>query len=329
MRTRLIFWLCFISFVGGLLWHIESNRLPCQKPITYRIGTFDRQFGITQTSFLEALAEAERPWEEVLGRNLFQYDMAASFQINLVFDERQARTQAQQQLASHLADNIEDRNSITASYQVLLEQYQKANRVYESARIDFENQVSTYNAAVASWNESDRTDEDELERLQRQAKALEKQAQALEEKRQSINVLVPQVNALAHSEQQKVSEYNREITNFTEHYGTGGEFEQGLYTGTGIDIYQFDDKSHLRAVLVHELGHALALDHATNPQSIMYPLLQEQTLEPLKLSAEDTAALRTQCERTTFDQIRQDFGTWVTFWQTLLTGSTKAASTIP
>lgn len=329
MLTRLIFWLLFLSVLGGGIWYVETTRLPCQTPLHYRLGQFDSQFGISQASFLRASSQAESLWENSLGRELFVYDPEASFSMNLVFDERQARTQAAQALESSLSANAKDRSSIAASYQSLTEQYQKANQAYEKALVNFEQQLAAYNAAVAKWNASDRTDEGTLKQLKQEEQELRSESSAVEEKRQQVNRLVPQVNALARSEQQKVNEYNRELTNFTEHYGTGGEFEQGLYTGTEINIYQFDDLSHLRAVLVHELGHALALDHTTNPQSIMYPLLQEQTLEPLRLSADDVLALRTQCERSTLDQIEQDFGAWVSFWRTLLVGPTKATSTSP
>jgi len=326
MLNRLLFWIIFLLVVGGAVWSIEAARLPCQTPISYRVGQFDPNFGISQAEFLKTIREAEAVWEKDLGRELFIYDSGAQFPINLVFDERQERTKAQEQLEAKLAANAEDRSTIASSYQSLADQYERANRAYEVALVEYERKLAAYNRSVAEWNASDRTNEAELKEVRNEEKELRRQSQNLEEQRQSINALVPKVNALARSEQEKVNEYNAQVADFADHYGTGGEFEQGLYTGTEINIYQFDDVNHLRAVLVHELGHALALDHVNNPRSLMYPLLKDQVLVPLTLSAEDRTVLRTECQRSTSDQIKQDFQKWLDFWQVIFRGASNEVS---
>lgn len=321
MFGRLAFWILFLGVIGSGIWYFEGVRIPCRTPLHYSLGQFDPQFGISQADFLAAISDARELWEKRLGRWLFTYDPEASFHINLIFDERQARTQAQQKLESTLSTNTKERNQITASYSSVYDQYQKAKHTYETDSVNFEKQLSAYNSDVAAWNANDRTDTDELHQLQQEESRLKKQSQRLEQERQTVNALVPQVNALVRSGQQKVNEYNAQVANFTDRYGSGGEFDQGLYTGTEINIYQFDDPNHLRAVLVHELGHALGLSHVTNPLSIMYPVLKDQKLDHLVLSTEDVAALQVQCERTTSDQIKQDFQAWLVFWKDYWNGS--------
>jgi len=68
-----------------------------------------------------------------------------------------------------------------------------------------------------------------------------------------------------------------------------------VYDGKSINIYQFEATADLRLVVVHELGHALGLDHLSQPESIMYYMMGEQDLENPKASNEDILALKQIC----------------------------------
>lgn len=312
MIRRIFTWILIIGAAVGGLYAFESTRLPCRTALAYAIGQFDARFGISLEDFRQVLGEAERPWEEALGRDLFRYDENALFPVNLVFDERQERTIESQKLEQQFSVVQSKQESIREKYDRLSALLGSARREYDVALSSFEVRLKRYNNAVAAWNESDRSDEDELESLEQEKEAIEREQGSLEAKRKKVNALVAEINSFAEEEEKIVERYNAELEEFTEVYGTGAAFDQGVYEGASINVYQFDDRDHLRMVLVHEFGHALGIGHVDNPKSIMYPMMGAQDVADLKLSSEDTAALMNTCSVTAWQLLARDFRK---FWE--------------
>ncbi|MES2214229.1 MAG: matrixin family metalloprotease [Patescibacteria group bacterium] len=100
-------------------------------------------------------------------------------------------------------------------------------------------------------------------------------------------MLIRKYNSLVDQANQKVSTINE---------SAGKEFNEGEYiydeAGQRINIYEFTSRAELVRVLAHELGHALGLDHNSNPDSIMYYLNQS---ENGALTPEDSADLEALC----------------------------------
>ena len=306
--NRIFAWVIILGVGVGILYAFESGRVPCRGPLEYGIGQFDSRFGITPDEFRRAIAEAERPWETALGRELFQYRADALFPVNLIFDERQQRTLDGKKLEDDLADVTATQASIREKYEANAAALDARRTEYDASLARFERDLARYNARVAEWNAGDRDDEDELDWLRSEEKRLDQSQRELETLRGKVNALVAIVNRYAKEEEKVVDRYNAEVETFTETYGTGEEFDQGIYKGTAIDIYQFDDRDHLVMVLTHELGHALGLEHVANPESIMYPVLEAQDLEQLALSIEDRSALDAVCSVTAWDLLGRDLG---------------------
>lgn len=306
MRKRIFSWITIISFGIGVLYAFESARLPCQHPLEYRDGQFDNRFGISRDEFRTAIHEAEAPWEAALDHDLFEYRDGASFPVNLVFDERQQRTIDSQKLADERTDVGASQADIREKYTANAALLDTRRKEYTAVLTQFERDLERYNRRVLEWNASDRIDEDEFDQLHTEGRRLAEAERDLEVLRGNVNALVALVNRYAKEEEKIVDRYNAKVETFTETYGAGGTFDQGVYGGTAIDIYQFDDRNHLVMALAHEFGHALGIGHVADPKSIMYPILAEQDLDPPIPSSEDREALIAVCSVTAWDLLDRD-----------------------
>ncbi len=246
---------------------------PCSSPIPYTLGTFDTKFGISKSYFLSAVADAEAIWEKPFGKQLFVYaptdTSPTALKINLVYDYRQAATSKLSSLGIVV-------NNDRASYDAL-----KAQML--ALKAQYQTQLSDFNARVAAFNRSNKTNENEYNQLQQE--------------QQNLNNMVDEINALVVSVNRLASTLNLSVDQYNTINGARGEsFEEGVYVTDGftryIDIYEFSDRAKLVRVLAHELGHALGLDHVTDPKAIMYKFNQS---ENSTLTAADLAELKTKC----------------------------------
>jgi predicted Zn-dependent protease len=226
---------------------------PCDRPLTYRIGTLDVGFGVDRDYFMKAVGEAEALWEKSIGKDLFAYDPAGKVPVNLIYDARQSATDKSKVLKS-------DINGVKASAQVVKGQLDAVRAKYDMARARYE----------ASRNKP--------ESLRLEVNALADQATALVDKYNAlvrdINSNVDTVNGLSQDE-------------FEQGHYSSSE------AGQSIDVYQFEDRAKLVRVLAHEFGHALGLDHNDEPSSVMYYInegeairLSDADVESLKIACE-------------------------------------------
>jgi hypothetical protein len=139
-----------ISVSGVMLTNRENTRFflnqvrrtyiekPCTKPIKYSIGIVDHGIDISVTDFQKTILQAEDIWEKPIGRNLFQYDPQSEFKINLIYDERQARTEESQKLENNLETLDNSHEAIISQYENLNSTYKKRMDAYNKAAADYE-----------------------------------------------------------------------------------------------------------------------------------------------------------------------------------------------
>ncbi|MEI7765335.1 MAG: matrixin family metalloprotease [bacterium] len=250
---------------------VQDKYFPCTRTISYSIGTVDEGFGLSKKEFLAAISDSENMWEASINKDLFVYKpQGGELVINLVYDKRQKNTQILKNINDSINDNQGSYNSLKSQVDNLKNEFEQKKLIFDSKIISLKDRKGRYSQESIT----------EINNLQIE----------LNNYVNRINPLVDQLNKSASSVNGQVNEYNNVGDEL------GDEFEEGLYhsdkTGKYIDIYQFENKNKLERVLMHELGHALSLEHIDNPDAIMYQFNTASNLEP---NGDDIEALKLHC----------------------------------
>jgi hypothetical protein len=305
MSARFVTYLIIAALLGTSYWYVSTEHI-CPVPLTYRIGTIDEGFTITEAEALERMASAEAAWETQTSRNLFQYDESSDFTIDFVFDDRQAMADDERERSEALDQQRVNNIAFFDGIEALEENYQNLSVAYDNQVSAYESRLEGYNRTVARYNDQGGAPAGEFERLQEEQRALDAEADQLNDRADELNLLANRINALGAEGNQLIQTYNREVQAFNRDFGYSREFTQGDFRGNSINIYKFSSDAELITVLAHELGHALGIDHVDDDESLMYYLLTDATENP-RLSEADLEAFADACDDqdSLGNQIRQ------------------------
>lgn len=284
--------------IGVLSSRININNAPCEKVITYTLGSVDEKFGISNDEFLSAINDAEKIWEDGIGRDLFEYSENGKLKINLVYDVRQETTSKLEDLGLDVKNSKASYDLIRAKYNTLKSEYDRELTSLNTSINNLKIQQDKYTKDVQYWNLKGGATPDAYNSLEKQRQYLNSQSSSINQAQNNLNAKVDNLNALVSTLNDMAKSLNLSVGE----YNTVGDklpssFEDGLYESSSegeqkIDIYQFDDYNALVRVLTHELGHAIGLEHSQNQNSIMYPISTESNRE---LTQEDIVMLKNYC----------------------------------
>ncbi len=268
------------SLVASLLlyYHVDSKK-PCNSVITYDIGQFDEEYGMTRDSFLTYIALAEIPWEEVAQKQLFRYEEGADFKVNLIFSDKQEKIQKGNELENRLD---EKERSLSSTKQ----QYEDAVEKYERDKSNYERKLARYQKEVDRWNQQGGAPSSVFNQLEKDFEELQKEAE-------SLNSSITRINDLARQSNSKVLEFNQNADEYNNLFD-GTAFDAGNTDGTEINVYSFSNTKELVTLLTHEFGHVLGIDHIEDEASVMHYLLHDENVSG-ELSSFDKEALMTSC----------------------------------
>jgi len=252
------------------------NRIDsCPTPITYSVGQFDTEFGISEEVFKSAIKEAEDIWEKASSRNLFEYSPEGKMKVSLIYDYRQESTSEISELDNTLSKDYNYYLLLKSQYESLVVQYNKAGQELNSLIASYNQKLAIYESKVRAWNKK-RGTEAEYNQLNLEKQELESLSATIKTKQSEVNSMASSINQLASNLNTLANNLNLNIANYNDAVqSTDPEFEQGNYI-SGVDsreinIYQFENREKLIRVLAHELGHALGIDHLNGSEDIMYP----------------------------------------------------------
>lgn len=245
------------------------------------------------------MEEVEKIWESEIIRDLIEFSPDGDLPLNLVYSNEQMRTDAERQFSDRITAKEQQASVIKREYKQLSNQYTEAEQAYRQTLDDYNDKVSTYNDLAKKWDGKEATDA-----IIKRFKTLEQQIGTLEttlkQKKDRLASLRKQTNDKTKQLNNLIREHNNLINEYNERFSKPRKFDQGRFVKRGnneeINIYQFRNHAQLKTVLSHEFGHALGLDHVSNPKSIMHKMMAEQDMANLQLTEEDISALKKQCD---------------------------------
>jgi len=271
---------------------------PCDKPITYALGSFDDRFGLSKQDFLSAVEEAETIWEQPIGKELFTYDTVnGNLKINLIYDYRQQATSKLKSLGIAVNEDNASYDDLKAKYNALNAGYTQAKANYNARLALFNQRQNAYNQEVQSWNKKGGIPKDEYDRLQIEEAALQAELANIKKLEAGLNEYIDEINSLAVVLNRLVAVLNLNVGNYNEIGASRGEeFTEGDYQSSSgeqdINVYEFSSYDKLVRLLAHELGHALGLAHVEDSEAIMYKF---NTSVNEKLTSSDIGELKAIC----------------------------------
>jgi chromosome segregation ATPase len=269
-------------FKEEVVFNIEKIFLnPCSSSIYYTIGTVDQEFGLTEDNFLLITQKAAEEWNNATNKELFLFDEEKGIKVNLLYDYRQDTTLKIEEIKSNHHEDRDVYSKLIEEYNKNIETYTENKNNLEVITLDYNQRIANLEKDISLWNKSKKRDEEEYNKLNQEKEELEnifydikKRQEELRQMSSDINYLVEEMNKVGSKLNINVDQYNTVASTLN------SQFEQGSYISSAVEnkinIYQFVDEESLLQVLIHEFGHALGLEHSTNPDDIMYWINTEE-----------------------------------------------------
>lgn len=258
---------------------------PFDTRVRYRIGSVDSRFGISPSEVKALSHEAVNIWHDGTGEEWFVYDDDARLVINLIYDERQAESDARKTLQDNINTMVQSHHQHSKELQTTRDKLDE-----EFGRLHSELAVWQANYHEVARRLNSTNSPTEHDRLLAQHRDLLAQKQALEQKITTYERNQANFNHSVNHFNQKTDHMNSAIETANRRF-TARQFHKGVFNGKQIDIYEFSSIDDLRLTLAHELGHALGIDHNDDPTALMYPYAKQQDLTNFKLKPADIELL--------------------------------------
>jgi hypothetical protein len=141
----------------------------------------------------------------------------------------------------------------------------------------------------------------DLEEFERRKRELESARETVRGKQRELDRMAREINMEMDDINKALDKHNTLIEQYNDEFAGDLRFAKATYQKTAdggiVTINQFLNREELVLIIAHELGHALGIDHLRQPESVMYSVMEAQTISPtLNLTSEDKTAIAGLCD---------------------------------
>ena len=269
---------------------LDRIQHPFDTRLRYRIGEIDPRFNLNEQQLKRMIQQAADIWFLGTSKQYFHYDPNAQLTINLIYDQRQADSQARQLEITRL----EQSKSLTALERQKLKQFELdldvQHRQIEHIKSHYQSNLDSYNQQVQRFNQTVNQAPAFRQQLQIQKQQLENEQLNVQHQIDTFNLNVVRLNQQVAAINRMNDQLNASVSQFNQHF-QAKQFDKGVFNGREINIYQFQNQQDLILTIAHELGHGLGILHSEDPQSLMFPILEQQNFNNFVLRPADLALL--------------------------------------
>lgn len=279
---------------------MNSDLGACDEPLSYRIGTVDPRFDISEAEVKEAMQVASSLWSEAIGRPLAYYAEDGDIEVNFIYDERQELAVGEMRFREQIESVQIRTDQLQREYEISRDRFDQKSAEYEQLANKTKQEIDKLNSWVGERNGTGDLSEQQQRYFEQQKSEVERLQQRVQLKKSELDQLANEINNYVDQLNNRIDEGNTLIDYYNDEYAGENRFTKATYrnlkAGGVITVNQFLNKRDLYLVFAHELGHALGLKHGSDPASIMFSQMGGQEIYPIiQLTPEDKRAIAEVC----------------------------------
>ena len=281
----------------------ESDTLkhsePCSEPLTFQVGDIDDRFQVSEAELADLLESISETWSEAADKTVMKYADDGEIRVNLVYDNEQQMTDSERQYRDRLRREEQEISRLEAEYERMNNRFDEKSADYQDDSAELQQEIDGLNAWVNEQNSAGGFYDDDLERFEERKTEIDQKAINLNGRAEQLMAEADELNRFLDEINKKIDHKNNLIKEYNQTFSGVQRFTQGTYEWKGddrwINVFQFSSHRELELVIAHEMGHAIGIDHVSNPESVMHHLMGNQSGTTLQLSEEDVRALNNIC----------------------------------
>jgi len=280
---------------------MHSDVGACDEPLSYRIGTIDPRFDITEEEVKEAMQVASTLWSEAIDRPLAYYAEDGDIAIDFIYDDRQELAVGEMRFREQIESEQIRTDQLQREYEIRRDRFKQKSSEYEQLANQTKQEIDELNKWVREKNGTGELSGEDRRYFEQKKSDVERMQEQVLRQKSELDELADQINNYVDRLNNRIDESNMLIDQYNEDYAGENRFTKATYrnlnVGGVITVNQFLNKRDLYLVLAHELGHALGLKHGDDPKSIMYSQMGRQEIYPIiQLTTEDKRAIAEVCK---------------------------------